>query len=393
MVSLTNVEANGLVDMIKDFFGKTESAGGSSCSNCSPELNPVGAYTCEILKEYDQGAAIRSVPPSNFTSDLAPICKEVLLSWGISDSSKIDDCQRSGENRYASDYISLSPRELRRTSRKNNSGTGWKLASYEMLDKRLNEIYQKSVGMKLSCCGQDLECRRLIDTVQLFYCDNPEARANKNLPDSCSDLAYFNVSLTTIEDLQKLKDHFPSTSPLQIKRIGEIVISPYYQEIGNEITWMDSDLTIAHEYGHACRMVKLAQSLNSQEKSRKESAIFYLNSISGQERDCSLPRGKIEFYRSIAENSGEVVTPTIIDCVASLGLRGEGVCENNCPYQALDESYANLIATIAYPNWAFPNFCASIRDSQHPFGMDIYECLAQHSPNFRQIVKNYWGCP
>ena len=392
----SSLEGKSISGLIKKTFSKVQSTGEAPCPSCEAlkqgQASGPGEQTCKDVNKYEAGPEEKTVEQSSLEPvGLPSMCREYLDSFNLT-REDLDLCQNSDHNRYDKDYVSASPLELRRQKIKVKESP-WILASKKKLEARVDELSSKAGTWERSCCGHDPECLRLIQTVPINYCDNPDARKHPNHPDYCSDLAYFSVEDQTIDEISNMMAHPEAPLRTQIISIGEIIVSPYYQKIQGQEYWMDSDLTLAHEFGHACRMARLVQSLRAQDPSIKSLGKKYFKSIAQEERNCEITKDTIDFYHFLAKDAGEYLTPTIIDCVANFGNFGKDKCQDNCPAQVLDESYANLVATTAHVDLAYPNFCTHNRDSQHAFLMDELECVAKYSPNFRESVKEYWQCP
>jgi hypothetical protein len=310
--------------------------------------------------------------------DAHPARSSALLNKVESALDDTDGCADPTQNRSSKDFHQPSQNEMGET----------KLSAVEkhkLLDTF--KVLQTTVAEK--CCGdRDSQCTDLMNNVAVSFC---KAQKNPNTPDPCvGDGTYYTPDFDDHWQQNKLG----KKSPDELKKLivgkfelkpGTITLSP--------LTGEDNRASYTHELGHACSQIrrKLAIYRGSVEEFQD-----YLSPST-----CKItPASEITYTRLFQSLGLNVETMNCIEKNAQ-GLKKKrflkGNCAKGCPYEGLDESYADSMSLLATPveQWVpdqIPDYqCHAMRDSTHILGADSLRCFMM-SPNLKSTVETALGC-
>lgn len=297
---------------------------------------------------------------------------------------------------------------------------------YENARKRLFERVEELRELSRAfCCQDDKKCEERFNRVTVKLC---EPHPDPNAPDPCSFGGTFRVPGRTyrgifaqlrdvtaeepeVSEIRRLAErNLPAQSAVdqmssETHSIGSVVLTSYIsQDRGLERL----EPVILHEFGHACSLVRMKtwaldalasplESMNEADLSRSLRATQWLDSARRRcERDLELPTAYEDFWLALGE------TRSLSACLKEIAIANrdgkvDRHCSGVCPGHYLEEASAIAFALLTGDltgSFAsvFPNTCDHVRDGQHPMVSDVVECLAQHSPRFRDRLNRAYGC-
>ncbi|MES2964858.1 MAG: hypothetical protein V4760_13285 [Bdellovibrionota bacterium] len=285
------------------------------------------------------------------------------------------------------------------------------------LPKLLNRVEELRAEATNLCCGPgDKACRTGMAQVEVSVCrpnDDPDG------PDPCvfggtfkMPGAGYDAIFTTLmkrkgrgianelrqiaeRNLKILKERKPAHATPEH---GSITLSSYVSQ-ENGVAALEP--VILHEFGHACSMVKMTiDATDFSTSTRQKRALRATKWLDSAKKRCDsayeIPEAQQEIWQSLGESK------ELAQCLSDLTtLNQKGAidksCNGLCAGHYLEESmgiaFSLLLGDVTgKPSSVFPNTCDHVRDGQHPLVSDVVDCLAQHSPRFREKIKTSYGC-
>lgn len=287
------------------------------------------------------------------------------------------------------------------------------------LYSRIEDIRTDATQM---CCGDDNACKDGMAAVEVVVCKPP---ADGSASDPCvhggayemagSNYTSIFSSLTQRYNKDEDRDLYRVAArnlPLRLRALASVSSQESYKPFGGKIvltSYVKKQIgikalepTLHHEFGHACTMVKMQ--LHAERGDQMEGKTRALNAIKWFDRvkqRCSLgDEPSFAAYQDLWESVGE--SKELAACFARITQlnRNDQIdrsCNGLCPGHYMEETVGVAFSMLngdlsGVPGSVFPQTCDHMRDRQHPMVADVVECLAQHSPKFRQRLSLAYKC-
>lgn len=288
----------------------------------------------------------------------------------------------------------------------------------QQLPKLLRRVDEIRASATQLCCGPDQDCQKAMARVDVSLCkpnDDPDR------PDPCVFGGSYRMGGDGYASIfRAVRRTYSSEEGREFRQVAEknlsrselsggttlpagpvsgtIVLSSY---VSKEVGAASLEPVIAHEFGHACSMIKMQHASiagrNPMNMSRALRAVHWLDRARSRcQADLELPDAYEDFWESVGETRG------LAQCLRNLTVANQKQmvdrpCNGLCPGHYLEESvgiaFSMLLGDLSgAPGAVFPNTCDHVRDGQHPMVSDVAECLVQNSPRFRDRLKKSYGC-
>lgn len=158
--------------------------------------------------------------------------------------------------------------------------------------------------------------------------------------------------------------------------------------------------TIDHELIHAC------QDFKAQQKAAKNPAFLTKRfQVTQREKRCDIGTldSWVAYYKSFDDPL--ISNPELLGCFANLARQAVSQntpfphCSTTCSREQLEEAiniYQEIRWAILSPdkmtNSFVPEFCESLRDSNHPAGADVLDCAIRHDPIVKANLDLQFHC-
>ncbi len=375
---------------------------------------------------------------------------------GIKDPSKRSFalCSRLGWELFSPDYKKLNlcgsreKQDLKlRKNQDSNSFAGLTPASqYQQGNVNLNQpndspkfkdaVNIKSKILKIGnevkeqtarrCCGQDNVCQQAIKSVPILWCSS---QAEKNQKDSClDDLAFFLPSEEDIKQtrqvlgneydrefkvhpteprLKKIRGLIPNFFITQgqgkgssFPRVGIVKLSPYFNPSNSEDELLRLRKSLTHELAHSCDFIQQqlqAKAYDKESEGAYRATItlveYTLNPLAGK---CDLSTERKSYYKNLFEQAGDSaqVIKCVMDVVEESGNQNSPFsCDNGCKKRQISEAFAEAVEIKnSQIDLNADSHCRGNRNSSHPATIDLLECYANHSEDFRAKLRKDARC-
>ncbi len=220
------------------------------------------------------------------------------------------------------------------------------------------------------------------------------------VPAEASALAVLATPLGRSLSIDSSRDRSSEENATEFQpRSGTIILTSYVpQDRGIEALIP----TLHHEFGHACSMIRMQQmaAVTVDEPGGQKKAEQALQWFSGVHHRCDRNLVVTDAYDNFWESLGE--SRELASCLIKITKlnqenRIDRNCDGMCPGHYLEESAGIALSLLngelsGVPGSVFPATCDHVRDAQHPLVADVVECLGEHSPRFRQRLREAQGC-
>ena len=284
------------------------------------------------------------------------------------------------------------------------------------------------------CCGvENKKCKDRLLNIGISMCKSPHNSTEKDFCSEGTSYFIFNTfgdQVSAIAQLRKLLvsiqknelnktefdiiiekfktelNHDEKQWDSVIKKFtdippGYINISPYVNIQDMEGTLKKARTVFTHEFSHGCdRILNEQQVSNYKNNSNAFYALTSAIQSYGLETKCKLANSHKNYYRNLWQSLGESINLAI--CFEKIteetkNKESKSYCPNACASDFFAESFAMGYEMLSFKEEFQPNFypdriCHGVQDSKHPRSSDILECLAQHSPRFRQRFRDVFSC-
>ncbi len=373
----------------------------ASVSNFAAKPPPV----CDVVKKYPLEKLSYEI------SEISPLCSPYIRQ---KERKELDRCGDFHRDPYASGASTSASVSRFTWASRNEMARKGKINFFTepefqgQMPRVLKHVEQLRESATNLCCGGDLSCRRMMERVNVSFC---QPSADPDAPDSCvfggtykmPGSGYASVfrslrrgsPMTEIKQIaaKNLSSSEVGSGPTELSS-GSIVLSSYVPK-SEGIRGIEP--TLLHEFGHACSMVRMQLAAGEGSSPKALRATQWLDRARSRCRaDLELPAAYYDFYESIGESR------TLAQCL--FHLTGENQkqaidkpCSGLCPGHYLEESVGVVFSLLlghldGQPGAVFPQTCDHVRDGQHPMVSDVLDCLAQHSPRFRERLGRANQC-
>lgn len=326
------------------------SVGHSDCRRYEPgePLNTwwsKGKFLCPLMNQY-RGRFI-SFTPSDPPHPCATFLDGKKTVYDSLSPSERDDLSRYGTD----DFIPKSRARLLNED-------GYTVKNTLQRTLAMSEALAIGVHVGTACCGTNSACWRAFRATTIRICESPR---NVNMPDPCSQGAYFDPS-------------YKARKP-GVAQPGTMIISPYNRP------GYDDSLTLTHEFSHACSDIWT--------QLRDPSGDGYNNG------NCEVTRANIDHYKFISSSlsAGSDLMPCIARAASANSRSSTGYIPGACAATRLEEGYAVASAALLQSDARFalsiifPKMCELMPSTLHPYAGDVLKCLLATSPKIRSALK------
>lgn len=386
----------------------------------APFLRPQRERVCAALKTYPRSP---QTPLAFEKGEISSLCQPFVGSK----RERLDRCGDPVSDPYSSEgtkskYTWSSRAQLRKRGKVNIfTEKGFEGEQTKLLS-RVEELRRSSRAL---CCQDDKRCEEDFNRIAVSLC---KPHPDPNAPDPCGFGGTFRVPGSTYREtfaqLRDVASDHPVTAEIRqiadrnlsnqrsskglnssAQSIGSIVLTSYIpQDRGVERL----EPVILHEFGHACTLTRMrtwaleavTTAPHTEDEERLSRSLRATQWLDGARRRCEtdldLPTAYDDFWVSVGE------TKALSSCLKEIAVanregRVDRPCSGLCPGHYLEEATGIAFSLLAGDlsgsvESVFPNTCDHVRDGQHPMVSDVVECLAQHSPRFRERLKIAYAC-